>query len=406
MSGSGSSSSSSKGHHYPVPLNQRRAVPAYALAWGPKVDYPAPGLVTPELAQNIAIDSIFINFTPSPTPTSNTYIRELIIPDKCEECRLRAKGCDRARPLCGRCRKIGKACVPVSSGFARLRKGRGGKAAVGYGRIWGQSEDPEEVEREEREREKREKEAKYKEVVTREAPPTPVASSSTSVAGPSGMPLGSVLPIVPVGLSMPNKKRKRTMSTALGNQASLAPLPPAKGHYVDYSSFNHAYASLASTSVQSAAPPTTPAKQDPNNIPIDPQLLHLTVDTDGPGPKRVKTISSPLSVSTGPSTGPSTGTSAGSSGSLSLLTHHSRSSQSYPFPSPSTPYNLAGLSLSTPASSAPPSVAADILSPVDRDESMTPIDAPSPLESPPSGGDVEAEPVSLEGDPLAPSVPA
>lgn len=205
---------------YPVPLHQRRPVPAYALAWGTKVDYPAPGLVTPELAQNIAVDSIFINFTPSPTPTSTTYIRELIIPDKCEECRLRAKGCDRARPLCGRCRKIGKACIPVSSGFARLRKGRGGKAtAAGYGQIWGQGEDPEEVEREEREREKKEKEAKYKEVMTRDAPPA--LASAVTTAGPSSMPMlpGPMSPIAPMGMSIP-KKRKRTVSTALSTQAS------------------------------------------------------------------------------------------------------------------------------------------------------------------------------------------
>lgn len=197
---------------YPVPLSQRRPVPACAQAWGDKIDYPAPGLVTAELAQNIAIDSIFINFTPSPLPTSTTYIRELIIPDKCEECRLRAKGCDRARPLCGRCRKIGKSCIPVSSGFSRLRKGRGGKAIAGYGRIWGQAEDPEEVEKEEKEREKKEKEAKYREVMTREPPlpgPSSGGMSSFGMASAPGLSMG------PMAMSQANKKRKRTISMAL-----------------------------------------------------------------------------------------------------------------------------------------------------------------------------------------------
>jgi hypothetical protein len=205
---------------YPVPLSQRRLVPAYAQAWGDKVDYPAPGLVTAELAQNIAIDSIFINFTPSPLPTSTTYIRDLIIPDKCEECRLRAKGCDRARPLCGRCRKIGKSCIPVSSGFARLRKGRGGKAIAGYGRIWGQAEDPEEVEREEKEREKKEKEAKFKEVMTREPPPMLPGPSSGNMGG-IGMASAPMLSMGPMAMSQANKKRKRTVSMALAtNHAS------------------------------------------------------------------------------------------------------------------------------------------------------------------------------------------
>ena len=142
-------------------------------------------------------------------------------------------------------------------------------------------------------------------------------------------------------------------------------------------------------------------KQDPNNIPIDPQLLRLTTDTETPGPKRAKTLSSPLSLNTGPSTG----TSSGSSGALSLSMHHSRSSLSFPFPSPSTPYNLSNLSLSTPISSAPPSIAADVMSPIDRDESMTPIEAPSPTESPPLDGDEEAETASLEGQVVS-SVPA
>lgn len=185
----------------------------------------------------------------------------------------------------------------------------------------------------------------------------------------------------------------------------MSSLPPSKGHYVDYASFNHAYANLASTSVQSATSTATPIKQDPNNIPIDPQLLRLTVDPDAPGPKRAKMYSSSLSLSTGPSTGPSTGTSAGSVGSLSLTMHHSRSSQSYPFPSPSTPYNLANLSLSTPASSAPPSVTADLMSPIDHEDSMTPIEAPSPTDSPSLDGDEEAEPASLDGS-LVASVPA
>jgi len=204
---------------YPVPIAQRRPVPAYARAWGPKVDYPAPGLVTPELAQNIAIDSIFVNFTPSPTPTSTTYIRELIIPDKCEECRLRAKGCDRARPLCGRCRKIGKNCVPVSSGFARLRKGRGGKA-VGYGRIWTQAEDPEEVEREEKEREKKEKEVKFKEVMNKEPPPTQ-AGPSGDLAGGVPMASASVAPMGTMTTTVANKKRKRTISMAMASSQAL-----------------------------------------------------------------------------------------------------------------------------------------------------------------------------------------
>jgi hypothetical protein len=207
----------------PVPLSQRRPVPAYAQAWGDKVDYPAPGLVTQELAQNIAIDSIFINFTPSPLPTSTTYIRELIIPEKCQECREKAKGCDRGRPLCGRCRKIGKTCVPVSSGFARLRKGRGGKAIAGYGRIWGQAEDPEEVEREEKEREKKEKEAKYKEVMTRE-PPSMLPGPSSGSMGGLGM-AAPVLSMGPMATPQANKKRKRTISMALATSHASGECP-------------------------------------------------------------------------------------------------------------------------------------------------------------------------------------
>lgn len=141
----------------PVPEEDRRPLPAYARAWGKDVDYPAPGLITEELQQNIHIDSIFVKSG------------ELIIPDKCEECRARAKGCDRRRPVCGRCDKIGKKCYPVSESFTRLRKGRGGKALPI--RVWGQSEDPEKIdyEREEaerRERERLERELKAREIVT------------------------------------------------------------------------------------------------------------------------------------------------------------------------------------------------------------------------------------------------
>jgi hypothetical protein len=182
-------------------------------------------------------------------------------------------------------------------------------------------------------------------------------------------------------------------------------LPPSKGHYVDYSSFDHSYANLASTSVQSTPASSPVKKQDPNSIPIDPQLLQLSVDVPRtPGPKRAKTSSSSLSLSTGPSTSQSTGTSAGSSTSLSISTHQSRSSLSYPFPSPSTPYNLANLSISTPVSSAPPSVTADVLSPVDQDDPMIPIEGLSSTDSPPTEEGETAEPAAQTG--ALSSVPA
>jgi hypothetical protein len=147
-------------------------------------------------------------------------------------------------------------------------------------------------------------------------------------------------------------------------------------------------------------------KQDPNSIPIDPQLLQLSVDIpQAPGPKRAKTSSSSLSLSTGPSAGSSTGTSAGSSTSLSMSTHQSRSSLSYPFPSPSTPYNLANLSISTPVSSAPPSITADALSPVDRDDPMMPIEGLSSTDSPPLEQGETDEPTAQTGA-LITSVPA
>lgn len=183
-------------------------------------------------------------------------------------------------------------------------------------------------------------------------------------------------------------------------------LPPSKGHYVDYSSFDHAYANLASTSVQSTPASSPVKKQDPNSIPIDPQLLQLSVDIPRtPGPKRAKTSSSSLSLSTGPSIGPSTGTSAGSSTSLSMSTHQSRSSLSYAFPSPSTPYNLANLSISTPVSSAPPSIAADALSPVDQDDPMVSIEGLSSTDSSPIEQGETAEPAAQTGV-LVSSVPA
>jgi hypothetical protein len=172
------------GHVYPVPISERRPVPAWAAAWGQDVDYPAPGLITDELQQNIHIDSIFVKSG------------ELIIPDKCEECRLRAKGCDRARPLCGRCEKIGKACIPVTKGFTRLRKGRGGKALPA--RVWGQAEDPEKIEREREQRLKLERERLEREAKAREArPPPPFA-----------------VPQAVMALSTQTRKRKRAQSTA------------------------------------------------------------------------------------------------------------------------------------------------------------------------------------------------
>lgn len=158
------------GHVYPVPISERRPVPAWASAWGQDVDYPAPGLITEELQQNIHIDSIFVKSG------------ELIIPDKCEECRLRAKGCDRARPLCGRCEKIGKPCVPVTKGFTRLRKGRGGKALPV--RVWGQAEDPEKIERERELKLKAEKERLEREARSRDVKPTPAFAIPQPVMPP------------------------------------------------------------------------------------------------------------------------------------------------------------------------------------------------------------------------------
>jgi hypothetical protein len=107
----------------------------------------------------------------------------------------------------------------VSPGFARLRKGRGGKAIAGYGRIWGQAEDPEEVEREEKEREKKEKEARFKEVMTREPPPMHPGPSSGGLS--TAMPSTPMLSMGPMAMSQANKKRKRTVSMALAtNHAS------------------------------------------------------------------------------------------------------------------------------------------------------------------------------------------
>lgn len=170
-------------HVYPVPEGKRRPVPAWARAWGKDVDYPAPGLITEELQQNIHIDSIFVKSG------------ELIIPDKCEECRLRAKGCDRARPLCGRCEKIGKTCIPVTGGYSRLRKGRGGKALPI--RVWGQSEDPEKIDRDREERERLERERVERELKAKEAREAREAKElSLNMAGIVG----------------PTRKRKRTES--------------------------------------------------------------------------------------------------------------------------------------------------------------------------------------------------
>lgn len=178
------------GHVYPVPISERRPVPAWAAAWGDDVDYPAPGLINEELQQNIHIDSIFVKSG------------ELIIPDKCEECRLRAKGCDRARPLCGRCEKIGKPCIPVSKGFTRLRKGRGGKALPI--RVWGQAEDPEQMEREREARIKADRERidrEVKERLAKEASNARIQSSTFQH------------PMPPVTVAPPTKKRKRAATS-------------------------------------------------------------------------------------------------------------------------------------------------------------------------------------------------
>jgi hypothetical protein len=174
---------------YPVPEAERRPVPSWASAWGADVDYPAPGLITEELQQNIHIDSIFVKSG------------ELIIPDKCEECRLRAKGCDRARPLCGRCEKIGKVCIPVTKGFTRLRKGRGGKSLPI--RVWGQSEDPDKIDYEREEAERQERERQAREAKAREIKDIKDIRETSSN----------------ISLSMPmqaaNRKRKRTPPTQI-----------------------------------------------------------------------------------------------------------------------------------------------------------------------------------------------
>jgi hypothetical protein len=119
-------------------------------------------------------------------------------------------------------------------------------------------------------------------------------------------------------------------------------LPPSKGHYVDYSAFPVACDTLATATVQG---PSALAPADPNDIPIDPLLLDMSRDISGssvsavePTIKRLKTSTSSLpSLSTSSSTPGSSGSYLSRNPSISTV-------------SPTTPYNLAALSLNTPIS--------------------------------------------------------
>ncbi|KAG8805501.1 hypothetical protein FRC19_007847 [Serendipita sp. 401] len=235
-----------------VPEHLRKAIPAYAQAWGDDVDYPAPGLVTDELRQNIDIDSIFVKEG------------ELIIPDKCEECRLRGKGCDRARtslgePLCGRCRKVGKRCIPVTSGYTRLRKIKGNKSLPA--RVWGQSEDATKAGQEQEHAEGKQEQKVHED--------TKIAAQTKNKSN-IGMKLDTwdFDTTSENALASPSRKRKRESSPP--TQAHLyCRLPPSKGHYIDYSTLSFSFPDFATKTVASMSDITPWIS---GKIPIDPQL--------------------------------------------------------------------------------------------------------------------------------------
>jgi hypothetical protein len=134
----------------------------------------------------------------------------------------------------------------------------------------------------------------------------------------------------------------------------VSSLPPSKGHYVDYTSFTFAYATLATTTVQVASP--NPVNSNPNDIPIDPLLLDMSYDLPSspiqrsspsiePTLKRAKKSASPP---------PSQGTNTGTSTPLSIDPDLGPQSSAVP----STPYrsspqsrtaNSSPLSLDTPS---------------------------------------------------------